>query len=266
VINQNFLIILIGLPASGKSIFASKIKVIFQKRYSNFKVEIVDPDKIRNKMSPMGFNYRKEYMVRKKNLKEVKLGLKKGLIVISDDLNYFSSMRHDLKKIAETLKKKYFIVHISTPIEQCIKWNNARGNPIPNHVIYNIKEKFDDFGGYSWDIPTKVYDLSQIMKMETLVDDLINSIEMYFNEDKAEVEILKDENKLIIKYHQNLDSETRKIVGKLLRNSNYINLKREILAVRKLFITANLTTHLKKSEIPKKFIAFLEKQLKIDIS
>ncbi|MFX1588691.1 MAG: adenylyl-sulfate kinase [Promethearchaeota archaeon] len=266
MINQNFLIILSGLPASGKSLFASKIKVILEKKYANFKIKIVDPDEIRHKVSPMGFNYRKEHIVRKKSLKNVKLGLKNGFIVINDDLNYFSSMRHELKKIAENLNKKYFLIHVSTPIEKCIEWNNVRGNPIPNQLIYNIKEKFDDFGGYSWDIPAKIYDMSQNSKVETIANDLINYIEINLNVDEFEDQVLKNKKKLNIKYHQNLDRETRKVVGKLLRNSNYITLKKEILVERKLFITTYLTKKLKKSEISKKFIAFLERELKIDIS
>jgi len=266
LINQNYLIILVGLPSSGKSLFALKLKVLIEKRHSHFKVKIVDPDKIRNAITPIRFDYKKERIVRKKNLKEIKLGLKKDFIVISDDLNYFSSMRHDLKKIADNLNKKYFLIHIATPIEQCIKWNNERGNPIPNQVIYNINEKFDSFGGYTWDIPIKVYDLSQKLNMESVLEDLIKYIERSLTYIQVNLGTLNKENGATIKYHQNLDRETRKVVGKLLNNSNYTNIKKEILRERKLFINLNLNKFLKKSEISKKFIAYLEKQLKIDIS
>ncbi|MFX0057082.1 MAG: AAA family ATPase [Candidatus Hodarchaeota archaeon] len=266
MINQNFLIILIGLPASGKSTFASEIKMVLEKSNPDFKVMIIDPDKIRNKISPKKFDYKKEHIVREKNLREIKSGLKKGFIVISDDLNYFSSMRHDLKKIAENLNKNYFLIHISTPIEQCIKWNNERGNPIPNQIIYKIKEKFDEFGGYAWDFPIKIYDLSQNLKMDSIVEDLLKHIENEPSINLSEFEKLKKKDKINIKYHQNLDRETRKVVGTLLNNSNYSNLKTEILKKRKLFVKNNLNAFLQKSEISKKFIAFLEKQLKIDIS
>ena len=266
MINQYFLIILVGLPSSGKSIFASKLKVMFEKKLSSFKVKIVDPDKIRNEIMPIEFNYKKEHTVRKKNLKEIKLGLKKGFIVISDDLNYFSSMRHDLKKIADRLKKEYFLIHIATPIEQCIKWNNARGNPIPNQVIYNIYEKFDGFGGYAWDLPMKRYDLSQNLNMELILEDVVEIVEKQIAKIQINLDILNRRNQNAIKYHHNLDIETRKVVGKLLGNSNYINMKKEILRERKLFMKQNISTFLKKSEISKKFTIFLEKQLKIDIS
>jgi tRNA uridine 5-carbamoylmethylation protein Kti12 len=265
VINQNFLIILIGLPSSGKSTFASKIKLIIEANYPKFRVKIIDPDKIREKIMPSTFDYRKEHIVRKKNLRKVKSGLKKGFIVISDDLNYFSSMRHDLKDIADKLEKDYFLVHIATPIAQCVKWNDERGNPIPNQVIYNIKEKFDFFGDYAWDNPIKVYDLSKNLNLESEIQNLLLNIEKQLKLTKLKGLRIEEKNENIIKYHQALDIETRKVVGKLFTESNFRNIKNDILRIRKLFIKINSETFLKKSEISKNFIDFLEDKLKVDI-
>ena len=56
---RNFLIILCGLPASGKSTFAHKFKSIVENVNDQI-VSIVDPDKIRKNLYSGNFNYKKE--------------------------------------------------------------------------------------------------------------------------------------------------------------------------------------------------------------
>ena len=123
------LIALTGLPASGKSYFANKLNQHFKKKSDQFKVKVVDPDRIRSEITPNKFHHEKEQIVRKLSLNEVKNALENGFIVISDDLNYYTSMRHDLKRIADDLKRKLFIIHIATPLEVCIEWNQKRDQP-----------------------------------------------------------------------------------------------------------------------------------------
>ncbi|MHA1487012.1 MAG: AAA family ATPase, partial [Promethearchaeota archaeon] len=91
----NFLIILVGLPASGKTTFAYKLKEKLESDFQN-NVKIIDPDIIRDKAFPNRFDFKNEPKIREKNIKSVRKHLIEGHIVISDDLNYYSSMRHDL--------------------------------------------------------------------------------------------------------------------------------------------------------------------------
>ena len=84
----------------------------------------------------------------------MKRSLKGGRIVISDDINYFSSMRHEFVELADKLKKPFFIIHISTPLETCLDWNSKRKNPIEEEIIKGIADKFDLPGKkYKWDKP-----------------------------------------------------------------------------------------------------------------
>ena len=69
LINQNFLICLVGLPASGKSTFANQLKIALKKRYNKLNVKIIDPDKIRQKLTPNEFDHEKEHIIRKENIK-----------------------------------------------------------------------------------------------------------------------------------------------------------------------------------------------------
>ncbi|MCK4382114.1 MAG: adenylyl-sulfate kinase, partial [Candidatus Lokiarchaeota archaeon] len=87
LVNKNFLICLTGLPASGKTTFANKLKEILEKRFTKLTVSIIDPDIIRHTMAPNKFNYTLEPIVRERNLTEITKELSKGNIVISDDLN-----------------------------------------------------------------------------------------------------------------------------------------------------------------------------------
>ncbi|MFX1392393.1 MAG: AAA family ATPase [Promethearchaeota archaeon] len=263
---NNFLICLTGLPASGKSTFANMLKELIEERFINLKVIIIDPDTIREKIVPGEFDHSKEQKVRNNNLKLIKKALKSGFIVISDDLNYYTSMRHDLKNIAENMGLKYFIIHISTPLEICIKWNEKRSKPIPNSVIYNINKKFDDFGNYNWDIPLASYDLSQLKDLNQTVEKLIEIINQNLIILKKRTKKKEDIKKISNIDNEKLDRITRKIVGELLRNPKYRSLKNKIIKYRKKYVKMKVNTVLIESDIVKTFKQYLEKSLNIKIS
>ncbi|MFW9881176.1 MAG: AAA family ATPase [Candidatus Thorarchaeota archaeon] len=263
---KNFLICLTGLPASGKSTFANRLKELLEERLNEFKVKIIDPDKIREKLVPGEFDHSKEQKVRNKNLELVKKALELGFIVISDDLNYFTSMRHELKNIAEKIGLKYFIIHISTPIETCIKWNEKRSKPIPNIVISNIYKKFDDFSKYKWDIPLATYDLSKLKDLDQPIEKLIDIIIQNLKILKERREIIEITAQFSNIDNERLDKVTRKIVGNLLRNPKYRNLKNKIIKYRKIYVKMNINTVLIESDIETTFKQYLEKSLNIKIS
>ncbi|MFW9874653.1 MAG: adenylyl-sulfate kinase [Candidatus Thorarchaeota archaeon] len=266
VVTKNFLVCLAGLPASGKSTFAIKLKRIFETKFDTYKVKIVDPDIIRQSLSPNKFNYKFEPNVREKNLKEIKKEIIKGSIVISDDLNYYTSMRHDLKELADDNNIYFFIIYISTPLKTCLKWNRMRGKPIPNEIIKKINKKFDNFGKYSWDYPEAIYDISQIQDLNKEIEDFVENIKNEVSKSKKiyEKEDLSEE--FFNLDNENLDKVTRIYVGKLFQNSEFIYLKKNIIKTRKLFIKLYKNKSLKGSEIVNTFKEFLEKKLNIVIS
>ena len=258
---QNFLIILCGLPASGKSMFAFKFKSISEMTRRKVKVTIIDPDRIRKDLYSGFFNYRKESLVRKKNLKEIQKALKKGKIVISDDLNYYTSMRHDLKDVAEKVKVAFYIIHISTPIEQCIIWNKQRGEPIPNEVIYKINEKFDLFNTYAWDKPFRKLNLKKILDLEGKIKLLLKEIEHDIKLN-SEQDSNEKPQKTKNRYNEKLDQITRKIVNNYVKGLKDESLIKKLVSLRKVFIKHNLDKVMSNSEIKKKFTNFLKMELK----
>jgi len=261
--NESFLICLAGLPASGKSTFAFKIKHVFKNRYDIKRIKIVDPDIIRNKLSLKKFDPEKEQYVRKENLNIIRRELEKGFIVISDDLNYYSSMRHDLKIVTEDLKIRLIIIYVATPLEVCLKWNEKRGEPIPNEVIRKINKKFDKFDKYSWDFPFARFILSDIIDIDNLVELFIkNLIETMNNKVILEDKRIQQSNLDI----ENLEKVSRIYVGSLLQNSEYIPFKDKIINLRRQFVKHNRNVLKKSSDIKNSFRNYLEESLNIKIN
>jgi len=263
--NQNFLICLVGLPSSGKSKFANSLKIALKKKYNDLDVKIIDPDLIRQRITPDKFNHNKEHLVRNKNLQTIRSELEKKKIVISDDLNYYSSMRHDLKNIADILNIHFFIIHIATPIEICLKWNEERGKPIPNEVISKIQDKFDKFNRYYWDHPTVSYNLSDILDIDQAIKEFLAKLEdkMIPKNQKLRTEGTKIVSNI---FNENLDKITRIYVGKLIINPNYLALKNKIIKLRKNYVKKNKNKALSEVEIVYNFKNYLEKSLNIKIS
>ncbi len=242
------------------------LKEKFEKTFRTFKVLVIDPDEIRDEISPGKFDFNKEQVVRTKNLDTIRTALKNKFIVISDDLNYFSSMRHDLKKIADNLNIKYFIVHITTPLDVCLKWNNMRGKIIPNNVIKRISNKFDNFDKYNWDYPILRYDPTKLQpfdgKTERIIEEIIEKIANNVNSKKKNEKFEEYSN---IK-KEKWDIVTRKIIGELLMDPLYMSFKKEIIGYRKLFFKNNIITTLDDVEITKFFKKYLEQHLNMKIS
>ena len=262
----NYLICLAGLPASGKSTFARKYKEILEQKFENESVKIIDLDLIRNSLVPGDFNYKKEKRVRKKNLKLIQKALTKGDIVISDDLNYFSSMRHEILEIADKSKSNCYIIHISTPLEVCLKWNEKRGGNIPEEVIKNISQKFDNFNRYAWDKPLAKIDLSKISNLSQKVEDIMEIIRSDVNKAKISLKTVKESIKHSNANNERLEKITRKFVGQLFRNPKYLQNKERILEIRRQFVMENLNKSLSKSKISRTFKSYLEKHLDVSIS
>ncbi|MFW9902009.1 MAG: adenylyl-sulfate kinase [Candidatus Thorarchaeota archaeon] len=263
--NKAFLICLVGLPASGKTTFAKILKSLIEKKSKDLDVIIIDPDKIRQNLTSNLFDYQKEHIVRKENLKRVKSELVQGHVVISDDLNYYSSMRHDLKSIADSLNIYFFIIHIATPIEICLKWNEKRGEPIPNMVIKKINEKFDYFNKYKWDFPDAVFDLSQIVELTPIVENFIEKVLIKGDNKEFKHKLIYQRKKFSNVDNENLDKITRTFVGKLFQQISYLALKKRILKLRKNFVNKNKNKVLNDLEILKSFKLFLENNLNIQI-
>ncbi len=154
-----FLLALCGLPASGKTTLAEQIRKSLKPRS---KVEIVSSDRWRDQEYYSRFEPENEHRVRQAALESTTSILSRGLSVIHDDTNYYSSMRHELYAIAKESRCAFAVVHVCTPLEVALKWNQSRANPLPEGVLLKIARNFEPPGSkYEWDRPVAVVDLSR---------------------------------------------------------------------------------------------------------
>jgi tRNA uridine 5-carbamoylmethylation protein Kti12 len=261
---DNFLICLTGLPASGKSTFALTLKKIILKVQEKYGVAIIDPDIIRSTLTGESFEPEKEQTVRKKNLEQINASLQENKIVISDDINYYTSMRHELKEIAIDLRLSYFIVHISTPLEICLEWNKKRGKPIPDEVIYTIADRFDMFDKYRWESPDLIVDMSKVTKIDPIIYKFLKHIEKQL---RKKVSNRKEKNPSPEKtrYREELDSITRSIVGEIMRNYTQFEKRKKLLKARKNFIKMTIDENLSQKDIKARFKKFLRDSFNLDV-
>ena len=134
--NYSVLILLIGLPASGKSVLAENLKNELRNKHGLNSVHIIDTDFIRISLFGADFCHTNEkFAVEEKNNEVIKK-LKPGNIVIVDDLHYLTSMRHRFYELCKNNGALYIPIYLSSPISQCKKWNKLRGLPVPQNVTY----------------------------------------------------------------------------------------------------------------------------------
>lgn len=163
------LIILSGLPCSGKSQLATRVAKELESNHGLHTI-VVDPDKIREMIPALAerFDPKRESFINSLALTLVEEGLKRRNIVISDDLNYYESARHRLIQSAKRHKAQYIIVYLTVSVETALNRNAARGTPIPQETIIKIAEKFDQPGAkYNWDRPTLTADSEKADPEET---------------------------------------------------------------------------------------------------
>ena len=167
---NQFILTLCGLPASGKSSLADAIRLAV--RSKGHEVEIVRTDEWRDDTYYLDFVPKKEGEVRQAALARVDTLVGKGKSVIHDDTNYYNSMRHELLEVAIDAKCAFGIIHVTTPLEEALKWNRERpGTRIPDQVIQRISERFDRPGArYLWDCPLAEVDMSTLDLDSTVVE------------------------------------------------------------------------------------------------
>ncbi|PKM83538.1 MAG: hypothetical protein CVU88_02450 [Firmicutes bacterium HGW-Firmicutes-13] len=117
---------MIGLPASGKSTVCRDYQ---RKGYS-----LVNPDSIRLRFG-VQFARKIEREVWTIAYAELKAFLKLGKRVVFDATNLTIGQRRPLIKIAKSYGARVTAHTMTTPLEECLKRNEAREYPIPQEAI-----------------------------------------------------------------------------------------------------------------------------------
>ena len=172
-----YLLIMCGLPSSGKTTISKNVASLLEDKHG-ISTMVISSDDFRDMLSysSKGFKPEREASVKALYEKAIATGLENGFLVISDDLNYYKSMRSELRQIAKRSGSDYDIVFVDTPVEQALKWNQERGSPIPSSLIEEINQKLDPpKGDYKWDTPLVVVDPSK-QSIEEIANAIVSAV------------------------------------------------------------------------------------------
>jgi selenocysteine-specific elongation factor len=224
---------LCGLPSSGKTTIAKSVASLLEDKY-DIPTMVISSDDFRGMVSysSKGFKPERETSIKILHEKAIATGLEYGFLIISDDLNYYKSMRSDLRHIAKRSSADYDIVYVDTPVEQAIKWNRERGSPIPSSLIEEINQKLDPpKGDYKWDTPLAVVDPSKqnIQEIASLiVAEVLKRLE---NPKRSKpTKIAEDEKSLRAK---GIERETRKTMMEVMTRYKNPDLGISLSRIRK---------------------------------
>ncbi|MDF1538739.1 MAG: AAA family ATPase [Candidatus Thorarchaeota archaeon] len=220
--NNQFLLALCGIPASGKTTLA---KQLYEVSSVNENVRLISTDKWRDQDYYADFLPEREQEVRRKALDATRIALTSDESVIHDDTNYYSSMRHELYSLASERQCKFGIVFINTPLDVSLQWNEKRDVMVPSDVITRINERLDKPGAkYAWDNPIYQVDLNSVDVIEVSKEILgvLKTLQPIQKEQTASIGIAE-------KY----DKATREIVGKFLTQKPKFRQSVEVSRIRR---------------------------------
>ena len=117
---EGFVVWLTGLPASGKTTVARKLKEYLQSR--GLRVELLDGDEVRRWLSPEAGFSRED---RERHLRRVayvsKLLARNGVAVLASFVSPYRSVRRQARKLIEDEGLKFIEVYVKCSLEECIR-------------------------------------------------------------------------------------------------------------------------------------------------
>ena len=228
-----YLLILCGLPASGKTSISKNVASLLEDKHG-IPTMVISSDDFRDMLSysSKGFEPEREISVKILYENAIATGLGHGFVVISDDLNYYKSMRSDLRQIAKRAGSDYDIVYVDTPVEQAIKWNQERGSPIPSSLIEEINQKLDPpKGDYQWDTPLAVVNPSK-QSSEEIANIIVTAVLKRLENPKRSKpkKVVEDEKSLRAR---GIERETRKSMMEVMTRYKNPDLGISLSRIRK---------------------------------
>lgn len=128
------LVMLKGLPASGKSTYAREL---VDQGYTR-----VNKDDLRSMMHNSAWSKGNERSIIAVRDEVVLNSLANGRSVVVDDTNFASDHHEVLERLATFYGAEFEAVLIDTPLEECIKRNEKRADKVPIDVIVSMHNKY----------------------------------------------------------------------------------------------------------------------------
>lgn len=128
------LLALVGLPASGKTTYARKL---VEKGWVR-----VNKDDMRAMLHNSKFSKPNEAFVLKLRDDVIVRALTQGQNVVVDDTNLDAKHVIQFQNIATTFDADFEYKFFDVSVQECIRRNKLRDNPVPEKVIYNMYERY----------------------------------------------------------------------------------------------------------------------------
>ncbi len=140
------LVLVCGLPGSGKSHFSSA----FFKHTSRKRVNRKEIRRLVFEMTNFGEEWHEkdftnvdEFLVKHAERRIIEHLLQNGQQVLIDNTSVSATSRGTYLKIAAQLKKSIGVIFLDVPLEKCLSRNRERTDPIPEPVISNLLAAVD---------------------------------------------------------------------------------------------------------------------------
>lgn len=128
-------IMLVGLPGSGKSTYAEKLR---QQGYIIHSSDVIR-EELTGNMNEQSFNEKVFYMLHNR----IKEDLRQGKDVVYDATNLSRKRRKAFLEEIHNIKCKKICILIMTPYEVCLAQNYTRERQVPEGVIVNMYKSFN---------------------------------------------------------------------------------------------------------------------------
>ncbi|CAB3366288.1 Hypothetical predicted protein [Cloeon dipterum] len=271
------LVLLTGLPCSGKTTRAMQLKGYLEK--ANQQVEVVSENEVINR-KPADFSdvflvQNKEKLLRGEIKSEVQRLLGKNTFVIVDAGNYLKSFRYELYCLSKTARETFCVIHCEVSEADAWQWNEA--NPV-DRKIYSKKE-FDELllryecpdSKNRWDAPLYTLHSVEDLDFEAIVNPLLRKSPAKANQSTVTMHSLP--SNVIC----NIDQITKEAIQKVIKSETHSHIfSSSVVPQAKLLkIQTQFVTFIKKNppkfsssqeaanEIEKMFSKFLEEHLKL---
>jgi protein KTI12 len=143
---------LCGQPSSGKSTLAAQLVQLC--RQADHEPVVIDESILQMDKSQAYADATAEKNTRAAFKAEVDRRLSRKTLVILDTLNNIKGFRYEIWCIARALGTRSCVLHCNTSVEQCRKWNAARGDGYTAALFDDLAGRFERPDSSSrWDSP-----------------------------------------------------------------------------------------------------------------
>lgn len=168
------LLILCGLPCSGKTTIANKIATFFREQNSK-KVDIIKDHATGEDKNTVFADSKKERETRGLLKSAVQRSLSKDAVIIVDSMNYIKGFRYELYCVSKSTSTPHCVVHCASNIQQCLEWNESRNlaDQYSTEILHELAQRFESPNSQNrWDSPLFVIQVGDEVPYKQISDAL----------------------------------------------------------------------------------------------